>query len=412
MRKLQFLAISLIFTASAFGQTTFEQPQIDNIQFDQVKVKVGADFAIQYQALSNTADSTLVPLGSNLNLPTANFDLDADLARGIRVHLRTYLSSKHHNDTWVKGGYLIMDQLPFLHSSAVDNIMNYLTLKVGVMELNYGDEHFRRSDNAEVINNRFVGNYIMDAFTTAPGLEIMFRNPSGLILMGGLTSGSLSPDLVTYSSYSGNYTTINMAKELAVYGKVGIDKQINDDLRVRATVSGYHNKQNHFGSLYEGDRAGSRFYMVMVTQSEANGDVTPGDYRASGRWSPGFTNKDNSVMLNLFTRFHGLEFFGTIEQAKGTPAFGGPDFNFNQYAAEALYHFGGDDQFYGGARYNYVKNDKDMNVNRYEIAAGWNMTKNIITKVEYVNQTYNNFTDKYGSDAGFNGVMVEAGISF
>ena len=58
-----------------------------------------------------------------------------------------------------------------------------------------------------------------------------------------------------------------MAKELAIYGKIGIDKQINDDLRVRATVSGYHNKQNHFGSLYEGDRAGSRFYLVMVPQS-------------------------------------------------------------------------------------------------------------------------------------------------
>ena len=94
-----------------------------------------------------------------------------------------------------------------------------------------------------------------------------------------------------------------MAKELAVYGKIGIDKQINDDLRVRATVSGYHNKQNHFGSLYEGDRAGSRFYMVMVPQSEANGDVTPGDYRASGRWSPGFTNEDNSVMLESFHPF-------------------------------------------------------------------------------------------------------------
>jgi hypothetical protein len=411
MRKLQILMSGLlILTASAFGQT-FEQPQIDDNEFEQVKVKIGADFAIQFQGLDNTADSTLVPLGSNLNLPTANFDIDAYLAKGVMVHLRTYLSSKHHNDTWVKGGYLIMDQLPFLHSSAVDNVMNYLTLKVGVMELNYGDEHFRRSDNAEVINNPFVGNYIMDAFTTAPGLEIMFRNPSGLIAMGGVTTGSLRPDLVTYSGSSG-YTPINMTKELAVYGKIGIDKQINDDVRLRATVSGYHNKQNHFGSLYEGDRAGSRFYLVMVPQSQADGDVTPGDYRASGRWSPGFTNKDNSVMLNLFARVYGLEFFGTVEQAKGTSAFGGAEFKFNQYAAEALYHFGGEDQFYGGARYNYVKNDKDMNINRYEIAAGWDLTKNIVAKVEYVNQTYNNFISDYGSDAGFKGVMVEAGISF
>ena len=53
MRKLQILAIGLIFTVSAFGQTTFEQPQIDDNEFDHVKVKVGADFAIQYQALNN-----------------------------------------------------------------------------------------------------------------------------------------------------------------------------------------------------------------------------------------------------------------------------------------------------------------------------------------------------------------------
>ncbi len=53
-----------------------------------------------------------------------------------------------------------------------------------------------------------------------------------------------------------------------------------------------------------------------------------------------------------------------------------------------------------------------MNVNRYEIAAGWDMTKNIVAKVEYVNQTYTNFNTLYGTDAGFKGVMVEAGISF
>ena len=51
-------------------------------------------------------------------------------------------------------------------------------------------------------------------------------------------------------------------------------------------------------------------------------------------------------------------------------------------------------------------------VNRYEIAAGWDMTKNIVAKVEYVNQTYTNFNTLYGTNAGFKGVMVEAGISF
>ncbi len=407
MRKLQILAIGLIVTVSTFGQT-FEQAQIDDNGFEEVKVKVGADFAMQYQMLENHADTALVPLGKGLNLPTANFSIGADLARGVKVHLTTYLSSRHHNEAWVKGGYLILDQLPFINSSAVEHAMDYLTLKVGVTEINYGDAHFRRSDNGAVINNPFVGNYIMDGFTTAPAMELMFRNPGGLIAMGGLSTGDLKPAIVGFSG--GEYVTYNMAKELGVYGKIGIDKQINDDLRLRVTVSGMHTKNNHSFTLYNGDRTGSRFFLVMKPQTMSSTDVDPASSHTTGRWGPGSVNDDNSVMLNLFTRFHGLEFFGTYEQAKG--AKGDKDFTYNQYAVEALYHFGKEEQFYGGGRYNNVKNDTDMSVDRFEIAAGWDLTQNITAKLEYVNQTYNNFNTTYGTDAGFKGVMFEAGISF
>lgn len=43
------------------------------------------------------------------------------------------------------------------------------------MENNYGDAHFRRSDNAQAIYNPFVGNLIMDAFTTEVGAELYYR---------------------------------------------------------------------------------------------------------------------------------------------------------------------------------------------------------------------------------------------
>ena len=85
-----------------------------------------------------------------------------------------------------------MDQTAIFKLSVFDNLMNYLTLKVGVMEVNYGDEHFRRSDNGNVIKNPFVGNYIMDAFTTAPALEVMFRS-NGLLAMVGTSTFNLKP---------------------------------------------------------------------------------------------------------------------------------------------------------------------------------------------------------------------------
>lgn len=409
--KRQILFAWAIMLATATFSQQFEAPKIDGSNFDKLKVHVGGDFAMQFQGLSQSADTALIPLGKGLNLPTANFTIDADLAPGVRVNLTTYLSSRHHTEAWVKGGYLLVDQMPFLNSAFFDNLMKYLTLKIGVMEVNYGDEHFRRSDNGNVIKNPFVGNYIMDAFTTAPALEVMFRS-NGWIGMVGTSTFNLKPTLTGYSSYTGQFTPYNMGKELGIYGKFGFDKQFTDHFRLRATVSPLILPKTHSGSLYYGDRTGSRYYLVMKLAEDGAAAVDPSEGHMSGRWSPGFVKKDNSVMVNLFTKYYGFEFFGTYENAKGSPAYGGPDFKFSQYAAEGLYRFGKQEQFYGGARYNKVNNDQSMSVDRWQIDAGWKLTDNIIAKLEYVNQNYNNFISQYGSTAGFKGIMFEAGISF
>ena len=106
---VSFLAAILSF--AAFGQ--FEESQIKGEDFEKLKVRLGADFAMQYQVLDHFADSALIPLGTGFNLPTANMVIESLLAPGIKVNLTTYLSSRHHNETWVKGGYLIIDELPF-----------------------------------------------------------------------------------------------------------------------------------------------------------------------------------------------------------------------------------------------------------------------------------------------------------
>jgi hypothetical protein len=116
-------------------------------------------------------------------------------------------------------------------------------------------------------------------------------------------------------------------------------------------------------------------------------------------------------MLNLFTKYRGLEFFGTCENVSGTPAFGGASFKYTQYALETLYHFGKDEKFFGGVRYNYVKNNNDNSVNRVQVGAGWYIVPNVLVKAEYVDQNYSNFV-MYGNNAGFNGLMLESTVSF
>ena len=46
----------------------------------------------------------------------ANLFTDVQLADGIRMNVTTYLSTRHHNEAWVKGGYIQFDKLPFVKS--------------------------------------------------------------------------------------------------------------------------------------------------------------------------------------------------------------------------------------------------------------------------------------------------------
>ena len=45
---------------------------------------------------------------------------------------------------------LYNDAMNFLGSPTVDQIMEYVTVKLGHFEINYGDAHFRRSDNGNL----------------------------------------------------------------------------------------------------------------------------------------------------------------------------------------------------------------------------------------------------------------------
>jgi len=415
MKKSLFVVLLIAFATILNAQ--FESPQINGDEFSGMKVRVGGDFALQYQVINHHADSSLIPLGTGFNLPTANFNLDVDLAKGVKLNLQTYLSARHHNEAWVKGGYIMFDELPFIKSDLVDKIMDKVTIWVGDMELNYGDAHFRRSDNGNVINNPFVGNYIMDAFTTAPAMEIMYRN-NGLLLMAATSTGNLRQDLTLYSNNA--FTAYDAHKELGFYWKAGYDKNVSERIRVRFTVSGYHMPEsNHRSTLYFGDRTGSRYYLVM---NLAKSGATATDIKSNHLntyFTPGTATRTNAFMLNLFSKIYDFEFFGTYENATGLyPTTKG--FRFSQFASEVLYRFGKDENFYVGGRYNVVKGNTDSGnnasltktVDRFQFGAGWFLIKNMLLKLEYVKQNYKQFTDVYGADAGFNGVMFEAAVSF
>jgi hypothetical protein len=398
------ILIGLMLSASLFGQQ-FEDTKIDTSGFDGVSIKVGGDFALQFQALEHSTDNptdTLYDLVPNFNLPTANLNLNVLLADGLKLHMRTYLSSRHHNESWVKGGHLTIDKLDFISKDFLSAIMDITTLRVGLDEINYGDAHFRRTDNARAITNPFVGNYIMDAFATEVFGELTLQT-NGFLGVLGVSNGKLNQNVTVTSRYNGD-------NQLSFYGKLGFDKQLSSDLRTRLTGSWYLNHGTSTGSyLYGGDRSGARYYSVLVVEGED-------DSFTSGRFNPRFSQL-TAFQINPFVKFKGLEFFGIYEMAMG----GDEDDNgsYTQLAAELLYRFGGNEQFYLGGRYNLVtgeqtENSSSRDISRINLGGGWFLTKNIITKVEYVQQTYSGdgWTGQVYDGAEFSGLMVEAAISF
>ena len=308
------------------GVNVFEAPKDSVSTFTDVKVRIGGSSTLQYQALDheNSGDVPLSGIGANFNLATANLDLDVALADGVRMHLRTYLSSRHHPEPYVKGGYFQIDKLDFISEGFLGDFMKYATIKIGHMENNYGDAHFRRSDNAQTIYNPFVGNLIMDAFTTEVGAELYYQR-NGLIAMVGLANGKLNQSIV--ESSAGN---TGGASFLA---KLGFDKQLNDDLRVRLTGSLYNTGYVPNSYLYNADRTGSRYYHVLEPAT-----ATSDNFR-SGRYNPALRNKITAIMINPFLKYQGLEFFGTIESAKGNRT-GLDQRTANQFAGELIYRFG------------------------------------------------------------------------
>jgi hypothetical protein len=384
------------------GLNIFESSKQDTVPWNGVSVRIGGANTLQFQALeaSTASEVGIFELGSNFNLATSNLDLDVQLYPGLRMHLRTYLSSRHHPEPYVKGGYMQVDRLDFIRPGFMSALMDNVTIKVGHMQINYGDNHFRRTDNGQAIYNPFVGNYILDSFTTEVGGEVYFQS-SGFLAMLGLTNGKLNQSTVLPVEDAPQ-------TKASVVAKVGFDDQVSKDLRFRITGSVYHTGETGRNYLYSGDRAGSRYYNILTDNTK--------EFRTP-RFDPGFVNEITAIMLNTFVKFQGLEFYGVFENASGKAVAETETRSFNQYGAELIYRIGARENFYLGGRYNLVtgkvNTGEEVDINRINIGGGWFLTKNVMAKAEYVTQSYNGFpAESVYNEGAFNGFVLEAIISF
>ena len=397
------------------GLNVFESPKEAGATYEGFKLSWGGAFAQQFQNLThqNAAAlkpgkdasgkdvnlNSLVPIGSGFNNADANLYVNVQLARGIRVALEGYASSRHHNEFWIKDGYFLVDASP-IENKLLDRIMEVATLKVGHFEINYGDQHFRRTDNGMALYNPFVGNLIIDAFTTEIGAEAYLRR-GGYLAMVGMTGGEVKGSVRNPGKRGPTYLA-----------KLGYDKQLTDDIRVRLTGSMYKKDRSASGTLTSGDRAGSRYYDVLenVTSTEAA-------QAWSGAVQSGMRNNVTAFVVNPFVKIGGVELFGNGETMTGAATGEKTRRTLRQLSGEGLYRFASN-KLYVGGRANSVHGQlagiaNDVSVKRYQVGGGWFVTPNVLSKIEFVRQHYEAFpTSDIRSGGKFEGFMIEGVVAF
>ena len=133
------------------GMHVFEPSKMDATEYKGFKLDIGGAFTQGFQAISHSnadtfklASKKLYALGNGFNLAAANLNFDVQLGDGIRMFLENYMAARHHNEFWVKGGYIQIDKLPMFGNP--EWFTKYVRVKLGHMEINYGDQRFRRSD--------------------------------------------------------------------------------------------------------------------------------------------------------------------------------------------------------------------------------------------------------------------------
>ncbi|MBX9782154.1 MAG: hypothetical protein K2X48_02570 [Chitinophagaceae bacterium] len=355
------------------------------------------------------------------------------------------MSARHHNEFWVKGGYIQIDKLPVFGNP--EWFTKYLRVKIGHFQPNYGDFQHRRSDGGNTIFNPFAENLILDAFTTEIGGEIYVFPTENVMLMGGLTSGFINGNIQPTPDAVNSNGVVRTKRSPSLFAKAAFDKNIATDLRFRLSASVYNNSNSQRNTFFAGDRTGSNYFGVMepatigglpisIGTSPSNPSTQSGPNFTSGRFDPGVANRVTAINFSPFLKYKGLEIQGGYDMIKGSvyadvSSGSWIKRDWNQAYGEAVYRFFKKEQVYVGARLvtatgepggmKYGPNDAGettgaqakVTINRVAFAAGYMPTRNMLLKLEYLNQNYKNFPwADYRNGGKIKGMMISAVIGF
>lgn len=410
-RNALLVLIAILFVALA-GTA---QAQIKISDTEDTKLYITLATVGTYQALdqTNVYDAKGVPLPHlTSGMQTAFGDLGFAGKFGkkqeVEMYFDLYLASRNHpSQTYGNQGYLAIHDIPEnlvgLHK-ALSPIFQRVDVKVGAFLVDYGDQIYHRSNNAIVQANPLVGNFVIDPNLVSVGGEVMSK-PGKYGWLVGVTNGTNTEDW-------------SAGRGIAYNGKLWVYPI--EPLRLSGSVfrANHSDSATSTATLFSGNRSGER-YGGVLGGGQAPGDILARNgkdviaYQADATWQ---------------TKAMPIKLYGHFGQTKDRDINGiAPkhlEETWKYYAADAVYNL--TSTVYAAARYSAANTDKfnglssDGKVRRIQLGGGLWLTRNMLMKVEWVDQKYSGFRAgdmvNSGVDAGreprFKGLVSEFSFAF
>ena len=313
----------------------------------------------------------------------------------IEVVFDLYLSSRNHpSQTYGNEGYMILHGVPENLESLkfLAPILKKVDIKAGHMLVDFGDGLQHRSNNAIVQNNPLIGNFVVDPNIVSIGMQASSKPGARFGWLVGVSNGTTTEDWSIGRGFAVN-------TKLIAYPVKSLRTSVS---YIAADQSDNNNKSGGGSQLqmFTGNRSGER-YAGILGGGQAPGNVFPqaGEKFSAAQFDLTYDQKGFPIKVyGHIGRTQDKDINGALA--------GAPEETWNYYAADVKYEI--TPAIYAAARYSGATTSKlagaasDGKVNRIQVGGGYWLSKNVLVKMEYVQQKYSGFA---------NGQIVNNGIA-
>lgn len=336
--------------------------------------------------------------------PFANLQFLAQIPGKLDVYFDTYVASRPHASTmYGHEGYMLFKQLPAPFDTGPGAaIFDYVNVKLGAFDIDFGDGNYHRSNNAFVQRNALITNPLVDPNVEEIGGEI-YSIKGPIYWLFGVSSGTTTEHFDYGSAVP------------AFHGKIWAYPLPN----LRTSVSAYRvdlSESADTSYLYANGRSGGALAAVF------GGGDNPGQILPQA--GKDVTAVQGDVTWNQWPIEVYANFGWTQDSDINGPKARTPSERWIYGSAEPVYHI--TPAAFIAARYSFAE-AQSVNgasshgwVDRAEIGGGYWVTNSILAKAEYVYEQYHGFSAADGLVSGvdafhnprFNGLVFEVSFEF